>query len=83
VREKLEPTYFYLRPDQLRKKVDQRKRDSLKSVVKQTDYDRSLTKSFEAEKKEIKERCCITRTTITTINPPLSFLTSMVQTWTY
>ena len=33
-REKLEPMYFYLPPDQLRKKVDQRKQDSLKFVMK-------------------------------------------------
>ena len=38
---------FYLPPDLLRKKVDQKKRESQKALPK-LDYDRSLTKSSEA-----------------------------------
>ena len=46
-RENPEKPYFYLPPDLLRKKVDQKKRESQKTLPK-SDYDRSLTKSFEA-----------------------------------
>ena len=46
-RENLEKPYFYLPPDLLRKEVDQKKRESQKTLPK-SDYDRSLTKSFEA-----------------------------------
>ena len=46
-RENLEKPYFYLHPDLLRKKVDQKKQESQKTLPK-SDYDRSLTKSFEA-----------------------------------
>ena len=46
-RENLEKPYFYLPPDLLRKKVDQKKRESQKTLPK-LDYDCSLTKSFEA-----------------------------------
>jgi hypothetical protein len=45
-RENPEKPYFYLPPDLLRKKVDQKKRESQKTLSK-SDYDRSLTKSFE------------------------------------
>ena len=47
VRENPEKMYFYLPLDLLRKKVDQKKRESQKTLPK-SDYDRSLTKSFEA-----------------------------------
>ena len=46
-RENLEKPYFYLPPDLLRKKVDQKKWESQKTLPK-SDYDCSLTKSFEA-----------------------------------
>ena len=46
VRENPEKPYFYLPPDLLRK-VDQKKRESQKTLPK-SDYNRSLTKSFEA-----------------------------------
>ena len=39
-RENLEKPYFYLAPDLLRKKVDQKKRESQKTLPK-SDYDRS------------------------------------------
>ena len=45
-RENPEKPYFYLPLDLLRKKVDQKKRESQKTLSK-SDYDRSLTKSFE------------------------------------
>ena len=45
-RENREKPYFYLPLDLLRK-VDQKKRESQKTLPK-SDYDRSLTKSFEA-----------------------------------
>jgi peroxiredoxin len=60
-----------------------KKRDSLKTAMKQSisDYDHSLTKSYEAaQKKKRAGKGCTTRTTIATINPPLLFLTNMVQT---
>ena len=53
VRENLEKPYFYLPPDLLRKKVDQKKRESQKTLPK-SDYDRSLTKSFEAAQKKTR-----------------------------
>ena len=70
-RENPEKPYFYLPPDVLRKKVDQEKRESQNTLPK-SDYDRSLTKSFEAAQKKTssRERCCTTRTTIATISPP-------------
>ena len=46
-KENPEKPYFYLAPDLLRKKVDQKKRESQKTRPKSY-YDRSLTKSFEA-----------------------------------
>ena len=46
-RENPEKPYFYLPLDLLRKKVDQKKRESQKALPK-SDYDRSFTKSFEA-----------------------------------
>ena len=46
VRENPEKPYFYLAPNLLRKKVDQKKRESQKTLPK-SDYDLSLTKSFE------------------------------------
>ena len=46
-RENPEKLYFYLPPDLLRKKVDQKKRESQKTLPK-SDYDRSLTKSCDA-----------------------------------
>ena len=45
-RENPEKPYFYLPPDLLRKKVDQKKQESQKTLPK-SEYDRSLTKSFE------------------------------------
>ena len=53
VRENPEKSYFYLPPDLLRKKVDQKKRESQKTRPK-SDYDRSLTKSFEAAQKKTR-----------------------------
>ena len=50
-RENPEKPYFYLPPGLLRKKVDQKKRESQKTLPK-LDYDRSLTKSFEAAQKK-------------------------------
>ena len=50
-RENLEKPYFYQPPDLLRKKVDQKKRESEKTLPK-LDYDRSLTKWFEAAQKK-------------------------------
>ena len=52
-RENPEKPYFYLPPDLLRKKVDQKKRESQKTLPK-SDYDRSLTKSFEAAQKKTR-----------------------------
>ena len=52
-RENPEKPYFYLPPDLLRKKVDQKKRESQKTLPK-LDYDRSLTKSFEAAQKKTR-----------------------------
>ena len=54
-RENPEKPYFYLPPDLLRKKVDQKKRESQKTRPK-SDYDRSLTKSFEAAQKKTRAR---------------------------
>ena len=51
-RENPEEPYFYLPPDLLRK-VDQKKRESQKTMPK-SDYDRSLTKSFEAARKKTR-----------------------------
>ena len=53
VRENLGKPYFYLPPDLLRKKVDQKKREFQKTLPK-SDYDRSLTKSFEAAQKKTR-----------------------------
>ena len=52
-RENLEKSYFYLPLDLLRKKVDQKKWESQKTLPK-SDYDRSLTKSFEAAQKKTR-----------------------------
>ena len=52
-KENPEKPYFYLAPDLLRKKVDQKKRESQKTRPK-SDYDRSLTKSFEAAQKKTR-----------------------------
>ena len=52
-RENPEKPYLYLPPDLLRKKVDQKKRESQKTLPK-SDYDRSLTKSFEAAQKKTR-----------------------------
>ena len=52
-RENPEKPYFYLPPDLLRKKVDQKKWASQKTRPK-SDYDRSLTKSFEAAQKKTR-----------------------------
>ena len=52
-RENPEKSYFYLPPDLLRKKVDQKKRESQKTRPK-SDYDRSLTKSFDAVQKKTR-----------------------------
>ena len=52
-RENPEKPYFYLAPDLLRKKVDQKKRKSQKTLPK-LDYDRPLTKSFEAAQKKTR-----------------------------
>ena len=53
MRENPEKPYFYLPLDLLRKKVDQKKRESQKTLPK-SDYDRSLTKSFEATQKKTR-----------------------------
>jgi len=83
-RENPEKSYFYLPPDQLRKKVEQKKRDSLKSAAKQpiSDYDRSLTKSYEAaqKKKTVGKGVAQLGQQSQQSIPPLSFLTNMVQT---
>ena len=50
-RENPEKPYFYLPSDLLRKKVDQKMWESQKTRPK-SDYDRSLTKSFEAAQKK-------------------------------
>jgi hypothetical protein len=52
-RENPEKPYFYLAPDLLRKKVDQKKQESQKTWPK-SDYDRSLTKSFEATQEKTR-----------------------------
>ena len=52
-RENPEKPYFYLPPDHLIKKVDQKKWESQKTLPK-SDYDRSLTKSFEAAQKKTR-----------------------------
>ena len=52
-RENPEKPYFYLPLDLLRKKVDQKKRESQKTLPK-LDYDRSLTKSFEVALKKTR-----------------------------
>ena len=52
-RENPEKPYLYLALDLLRKKVDQKKRESQKTRPK-SDYDRSLTKSFEAAQKKTR-----------------------------
>ena len=51
-RENPEKPYFYLPPDLLRKKVDQKKRES--QTLPKSDYDRSLTKSFEVAQKKTR-----------------------------
>ena len=83
-RENPEPSYFFLPPDQLRKKLEQKKRDSLKSAAKQpiSDYDRSLTKSYEAaqKKKTVGKGVAQLGQQSQQSIPPLSFLTNMVQT---
>ena len=53
-RENPEKPYFYLPPDLLRKKVDQKKRESQKTLPK-SDYERSLTKSFETAQKRLEQ----------------------------
>ena len=52
-REARENPYFYLAPNLLRKKVDQKKRESQKTWPK-SNYNRSLTKSFEAAQKKTR-----------------------------
>ena len=51
-KENPEKPYFYLAPDLLRK-VDQKKQESQKTLPK-SDYNRSLTKSFEAAQKKTR-----------------------------
>ena len=58
VRENPEKPYFYLPPNLLRKKVDQKKQESQKTLPK-SDYDRSLTKSFEAAQKKTRVGKCV------------------------
>ena len=57
-RENPEKPYFYIPPDLLRKKVDQKKRESQKTLPK-LDYDHSLTKSFEAKQKKTRVGKCV------------------------
>jgi hypothetical protein len=82
-RENPEPSYFFLPPDQLRK-LEQKKWDSLKSAAKQpiSDYDCSLTKSYEAaqKKKRVGKGVAQLGQQSQQSIPPLSFLTNMVQT---
>ena len=52
-RENPKKPYFYLPPDLLRMKVDQKKRESQRTLPK-SDYNHSLTKSFEAVQKKTR-----------------------------
>ena len=52
-RQNPEKPYFYLPPNLLRKKVDQKKRESQKTQPK-SDYKRSLTKLFEVAQKKTR-----------------------------
>ena len=81
VRENPEKPYFYLAPDLLRKKVDQKKRESQKTQPK-SDYDRSLTKSFEAAQKKTRAGKVLHNSDNNRNNqsPLLSFVMNMVQT---
>ena len=83
-RENPEKPYFYLPPDLLRKKVDQKKRESRKTLPK-SDYDRSLTKSFEAAQKKTRAGKGVAqlRQQSQQSVPLLSFVMNMVQTQTY
>ena len=80
-RENPEKPYFYLAPDLLRKKVDQKKRESQKTRLK-SDYDRSLTKSFEAAQKKTRVGKGVANSDNNHNNqsPLLSFVMNMVQT---
>ena len=79
--ENSEKPYFYLPPDLLRKKVDQKKRESQKTLPK-LDYDRSLTKSFEAAQKRLEQGKVLHNSDNNRNNqsPLLSFIMNMVQT---
>ena len=63
-----------------KKEGGQRKRESLKSAIKQTDYERSLTKSFEAAQKREQGKVLHNSSNNHNYQSPLSFLTNMVQT---
>ena len=80
-RENPEKLYFYLPPDLLRKKVDQKKRKSQKTLPK-SDYDRSLTKSFEAAQKKLDQGKILHNSDNNRNNqsPLLSFVINMVRT---
>ena len=77
-RENPEKPYFYLPPDLLRKKVGQKKRESQKTLPK-SDYDRSLTKSFEAAQKKTRAGKGVAQLGQQSV-PLLSFVMNMVQT---
>ena len=80
-REARENPYFYLALDLLRKKVDQKKRESQKTWPK-SDYDRSLTKSFEAAQKRLEQGKVLYNSDNNRNNqsPLLSFVMNMIQT---
>ena len=80
-RENPEKPYFYLPPDLLRKKVDQKKRESQKTLPK-SDYDRSLTKSFEVVQKKTRAGKGVAQLKQQSQQsvPLLSFVMNMVQT---
>ena len=75
-----EKPYFYLALDLLRKKVDQKKRESQKTRPK-LDYDRSLTKSFEVAQKRLDQGKVLHNSDNNRNNqsPLLSFVMNMVQ----
>ena len=80
-RENLEKPYFYLAPDLLRNKVDQKKLESQKTQPK-SDYDLSLTKSFEAAQKKTRAGKGVAQLGQQSQQsvPLLSFVINMVQT---
>ena len=80
-RENPEKSYFYLPLDLLRKKVDQKKWESQKTLPK-SDYDRSLTKSFEAAQKRLDQGKVLHNSDNNHNNqsPLLSFVMNMVRT---